>query len=26
MNHYNHTRLQAKLNYMSPIEFREQAA
>lgn len=26
INHYNHTRLQAKLNYMSPIEFREQAA
>lgn len=26
INHYNQTRLQAKLNYLSPIEFREQAA
>ncbi|MEH7417836.1 IS3 family transposase [Neobacillus drentensis] len=26
INHYNKTRLQAKLNYLSPIEFREQAA
>ncbi|MFK9095550.1 IS3 family transposase [Bacillus salipaludis] len=26
INHYNHTRLQAKLNYLSPIEYREQAA
>lgn len=26
INHYNQTRLQEKLNYLSPIEFREQAA
>lgn len=26
INHYNQTRLQAKLNYLSPVEFREQAA
>lgn len=26
IHHYNHTRLQAKLNYLSPIEFREQVA
>ena len=26
INHYNKTRLQAKLNYLSPIEFREQVA
>lgn len=26
INHYNQIRLQAKLNYLSPIEYREQAA